>query len=234
VPLPVADASGNLLPREALLEIAHRYGAEQLLIGQPPAAEAGAAGPAGSGGTPSAATPAAPAAGTAPAPAAAAPPAGSAPAPTPSAAPAATAGSSPPAAAGEWQWTLYTDFTSQTWSGSLTAGIEDTVGLLAPPAGPASANAPARTELEIQGVSSLADYANIETMLGAVPGVSAANVREVSGGSVVFDLTVRGGAAAIDRALAGSAYFTRVRRAAAATHGPVAPGAAVVFRYRSG
>jgi hypothetical protein len=234
VPLPVADASGNLLPREALLEIAHRYGAEQLLIGQPPAAEAAAAGPVGSGGTPSAATPAAPAAGTAPAPAAAAPPAGSAPAPTPSAAPAATAGSSPPAAASEWQWTLYTDFTSRTWSGSMTAGIEDTVGLLAPPAGPASANAPARTELEIQGVSSLADYANIETMLGAVPGVSAANVREVSGGSVVFDLTVRGGAAAIDRALAGSAYFTRVRRAAAATHGPVAPGAAVVFRYRSG
>jgi hypothetical protein len=228
VPLPVADASGNLLPREALLEIAHRYGAEQLLVGQPPAAETAAAGTVGSGGTPSAAIPPAPAAGTAPAPAAAAPPAGSAPAPM------ATGGTSPPAAAGEWQWTLYTDFTSRTWSGSLTVGIEDTVGLLAPPAGPASANAPARTELEIQGVSSLSDYANIETMLGAVPGVSAANVREVSGGSVVFDLTVRGGAAAIDRALAGSAYFTRVRRAAAATHGPVAPGAAVVFRYRSG
>jgi hypothetical protein len=228
VPLPVADASGNLLPREALLEIAHRYGAEQLLVGQPPAVEAAGAGTVGSGGTPSAASSAAPAAGSAPAPAA--PTAGSAPAP----APAATAGASPPAAGGEWQWTLYTDFTSQTWSGPLTAGIEDTVGLLAPPAGPASANAPARTELEIQGVSSLADYANIETMLAAVPGVSAANVREVSGGSVVFDLTVRGGAAAIDRALAGSAYFTRVRRAAAATHGLAAPGAAVVFRYRSG
>jgi hypothetical protein len=243
VPLPVADASGNLLPREALLEIAHRYGAEQLLVGQPPAAETAAAGTAAPGGTPPASIPAAPAAGTAPAPATAAapaataPPAGAAAAPTPAApgaAPAATPGASPPAAAaGEWQWILYTDFTSQTWSGPLTAGIEDTVGLLAPPAGPASANAPARTELEIQGVSSLADYANIETMLGAVPGVSAANVREVSGGSAVFDLTVRGGAAAIARALAGSANFTRVRRAAAA-HGPAASGAAVVFRYRSG
>src|SRR5690348_13560790 len=38
VPLPVTDGSGNLLPREALLEMAHRYGAEQLLVGRPPAA----------------------------------------------------------------------------------------------------------------------------------------------------------------------------------------------------
>ncbi|MGA8094620.1 MAG: DUF2066 domain-containing protein, partial [Steroidobacteraceae bacterium] len=36
VPLPVADESGNLLPREALLAMAHRYGAEQLLVGAPP------------------------------------------------------------------------------------------------------------------------------------------------------------------------------------------------------
>ncbi|MGH8295641.1 MAG: DUF2066 domain-containing protein, partial [Steroidobacteraceae bacterium] len=38
VPLPVADESGNVLPREPLLEMAHRYGAEQLLIGRPPPA----------------------------------------------------------------------------------------------------------------------------------------------------------------------------------------------------
>ena len=37
VPLPVADESGNLLSREALLAMAHRYGAEQLLVGSPPA-----------------------------------------------------------------------------------------------------------------------------------------------------------------------------------------------------
>ncbi len=232
VPLPVADASGNLLPREALLEIAHRYGAEQLLVGQPPAADTAAAGTAVPGGTAPATTPAAPA--TAVPPAATAPP-GAAPAAAAAAAPAAGPGASPATAtaADDWQWTLYTDFTSESWSGPLTAGIEDTVGLLAPPAGPESANAPVRTELEIQGVSSLADYANIETMLGAVPGVSEANVREVSGGSAVFDLTVRGGGAAIARALAGSANFTRVRRGAAA-HGPAASGAAVVFRYRSG
>ncbi|HVS78152.1 MAG TPA: DUF2066 domain-containing protein, partial [Steroidobacteraceae bacterium] len=37
VPLQVADSSGKLLPRAALLQVAHRYGAEQLLVGMPPA-----------------------------------------------------------------------------------------------------------------------------------------------------------------------------------------------------
>jgi hypothetical protein len=81
--------------------------------------------------------------------------------------------------------------------------------------------------VEIEGVSSLADYANIELMLGAVPGVSAANVRQVTGDSVLFDLTVRGGGATIDRALSSSSSFTRVS--------PAAPGAGtLIYRYRPG
>jgi hypothetical protein len=211
VPLPVADDSGNLLPREALLEMAHRYGAEQLLVGTPPAGPAPppgngapATGPAPPAGAPSGAAPA----GAAQSAAAGAPAPGQAP---------------PPA----WQWRLYTDFTTQSWSGPLTAGIDDTVDLLAPPTGAAAANAPGQTEVEIEGVSSLADYANIELMLGAVPGVSSANVRQVSGDSVLFDLTVRGGGATIDRALSSSPSFARVA--------PAGPGGgALVYRYRPG
>ncbi len=218
VPLPVADASGNLLSREALLEMAHRYGAEQLLVGRPPALAPGTAEASAPGG----AMP------TSAAPASAAPPAAAGAASTPAAAPAAP-DTAPQAA--PWQWTLYTDFTSQSWSGPLTAGIDDTVDLLAPPPGPASASALAQTEIEIEGVSSLADYANIELMLGAVPGVSAASVRQVSGDAVVFDLTVRGGAAAIGRALSGSSSFTRV---GPATQAGAVPGAPLVFRYRPG
>jgi hypothetical protein len=221
VPLPVADASGNLLPREALLEMAHRYGAEQLLVGRPPA-----------GSSVAPATPAAPA------------PAGIAAPATAGSASAAARGSAVPPPAGQaapapapagmpavWQWTLYTDFSSQTWTGPLTAGIDDTVDLLAPPAGAAAASVPGETEIEIDGVSSLADYANIELMLGAVPGVSKANVRQVSGDSVLFDLTVRGGAAAIERMLSGSPSFTR---AGPGGHGNAAPGAPLVYRYRTG
>jgi hypothetical protein len=196
VPLPVTDSSGNLLAREALLEMAHRYGAEELLIGRPPAQPA--ASPSGTS---------APARGQGAAPAS----------------PAIAAG-----AAGEWQWTLYTDFTSRSWSGPLTAGIDDTVDLLAPSAGPAAGSAAAEARVEIEGVSGLADYANIELMLGAVPGVSEANVRQVAGDSVLFDLTVRGGAAAIDRALSSSPHFTRVGSTG------TGPGAPLVYRYRPG
>jgi hypothetical protein len=213
VPLPVTDGSGNLLPRAALLQMAHRYGAEQLLLGRPPAEATASATPA------AAANPIAPAqAGTSATP-------GAVPAPAATGAPGAA---SPAPAQRAWQWTLYTDFTSKTWNGALTAGIEDTVDLLAPPAGPVSANAPVPTRIAIEGVSSLADYANIEQMLGAVPGVSSATVEQVSGDSVVFDLTVRGGATALGGELAGSPSFTRVQSAA------TADGAELVLRYRPG
>jgi hypothetical protein len=207
VPLPVTDDSGNLLSRQALLEMAHRFGAEQLLLGRPPAPAAPAASPPATTGTGAPATSAAAAAGAPPAPPGA------------------------PSGGDAWQWTLYTDFTSQSWSGPLTAGIDDTVDLLAPPVGAAATHAPGETEIEIQGVTSLADYANIELMLGAVPGVSRANVKQVSGDSVLFDLTIRGGGPALERALSSSPSFTRA--------GPTAQGsgtadAPLLYRYRSG
>lgn len=228
VPLPVSDASGNLLQREALLEMAHRYGADQLLVGTPPAAPP--ASPAPTPVTPGAApqgngvqaTPPAPAAGALPA---AAPPGAAQPnaaAPPPAA---------QPGAATAWQWRLYTDFTTQSWSGPLTAGIDDTVDLLAPPAGATAANAAGVTQVQIEGVSSLADYANIELMLGAVPGVSAANIRQVTGDSILFDLTVRGGGATVDRALGSSPSFTRVSPATPTGGGS---GAVLIYRYRPG
>lgn len=233
VPLPVADSGGNLLPSQSLLGMAHQYGAEQLLVGRPPAADTAAAAGMASPGTgappasqpPGAPPPAAAAPASPPASAATVPPAAAAPAP--GAAPAAAPGE----AQADWQWTLYTNFATQSWSGSLTAGIDGTVDLLAPPAGPASANTPVRTQVKFVGVSTLADYAHIEMMLGAVPGVSAASVSRVSGDSVVFDLTVRGGDAAIGRELSGSPSFTRAGPAPQDRRGAGGP---LVFRYRSG
>ncbi len=210
VPLPVTDDSGNLLSRQALLALAHRFGAEQLLVGRPPSTIPGASGPAASGN------------GTAPG---NGPPAAGATSPVgaPPAAPATSPGG------GAWQWTLYTDFTTQSWSGPVTAGINDTADLLAPPLGAAAANAPGETEVEFQGVTSLADYASIELMLGAVPGVSRANVKQVSGDSVLFDLTVRGGSAAIERALSSSPSFSRV---GPADQGSGPSSAPLLYRYR--
>jgi hypothetical protein len=151
IPLPIADANGNDLGREALLATARRYGGDEVLIGR---ADAGAAN-------------------------------------------------------GQWQWTLYTSFSSESWNGPLTAGIDGTVDLLAPPQGASLAQTEAKVLLEVGGVGNLTDYANVLRMLEAVPGVRGANVAQVSGSTVTFDITARGGSDALDRALAGSARLVR-------------------------
>ncbi len=108
------------------------------------------------------------------------------------------------AASGQWQWTLYTSFSSESWSGSLNAGIDGTVDLLAPPQGASLAQTEAKVLIEVDGVMTLTDYANVQRMLEAVPGVRGANVAQASGSRATFDVTARGGSDALDRALAGS------------------------------
>jgi hypothetical protein len=164
VPLPIVDANGNELGGDAVLQLAQRYGGDQVLVGHADT------------GTPSA----------------------------------------------QWQWTLYTSFSGQSWSGPLAAGIDGTVDLLAPPQGASLAQTEAVALVEIDGVGALTDYATVERMLESVPGVRRANVSEANGTVVTFDVTVRGGADALDRALAGSARLVRTGAA----------NARLVYQYR--
>jgi uncharacterized protein len=113
------------------------------------------------------------------------------------------------APAGQYQWTLYTGFSSQSWSGPLTAGIDGTVDLLAPAQGASLAQTEAKVLVEIEGVANLTDYANVERMLESVPGVRGANIVRAGGNAVTFDITARGGSEALDHALAGSARLVR-------------------------
>jgi hypothetical protein len=59
--------------------------------------------------------------------------------------------------------------------------------------------------------------------------VSKAEVRQVTGDSVLFDLTVRGGGAAIERALSSSPSFQRL-----GSGGDGGSAGPLVFRYRPG
>jgi uncharacterized protein len=113
------------------------------------------------------------------------------------------------APAGQYQWTLYTNFSSQSWNGPLAAGIDGTVDLLAPAQGASLAQTEAKVLVQIEGVGSLTDYANVQRMLEAVPGVRGANIVRAGGNAVTFDITARGGSDALDRALAGSARLVR-------------------------
>jgi hypothetical protein len=119
------------------------------------------------------------------------------------------------APAGQYQWTLHTGFSSQSWSGPLAAGIDGTVDQLAPAQGASLAQTEAKVLVEVVGVGTLTDYANVQRILESVPGVRGANIDRAGGNSVTFDITARGGSEAIDHALAGSAHLARAETSSA-------------------
>jgi hypothetical protein len=149
VPLSPVDAAGNDLSREALMQMAQRYGGDAVLVGR--------------GDTGSA----------------------------------------------NLQWTLHTGFSSESWSGPLAAGINGAVDTMAPTQGGSLAQTEASARVEIEGVTTLADYVNVERMLESVPGVRRANVSAAGGNAVTFDVVARGGGDAISQALAGSTHLVR-------------------------
>jgi hypothetical protein len=164
VPLVVTDASGNELGRDAVMQVAQRYGGDAVLLGR---------------GDPSiAGTP--------------------------------------------LQWTLYTNYATQSWTGPLEAGINGTVDDLAPVQGGSLADSEVTAVVEIDGLNTLNDYAAAERLLEGIPGTRQAGVIEAHGSSAAFTVTVRGGVEAIDHALTGSGKF--VRDAASASR--------PVFQYR--
>ena len=115
------------------------------------------------------------------------------------------------APAGQLQWTLYTRAASESWSGPLTDGIDHTVDLLAPPPGDSAGIGEVATRVQIEGVTGLTDYANLERLLESVPGVRHVGVTEITAAGVVtFEITVRGGAAGLERGLAGTTRLVRV------------------------
>ena len=151
VPLTLTDAGGNELGRDALMQMAQRYGGDAVLVGR---------------GDPS----------------------------SPSA---------------QLEWTLYNNFSSQSWTGPLTAGIDGAADSFAPTAQGGESQAEIKAVVQIDGLMTLSDFATAQRMLEALPGSHRANVVAANASSATFDLVVRGGADAIDRALTASGKFVK-------------------------
>jgi copper chaperone CopZ len=83
------------------------------------------------------------------------------------------------------------------------------VDTMAPQQGGSLAQTEASARVEIEGVTTLTDYANVERMLESLPGVRRADVSAASGKTVMFDVVARGGGDAISHALAGSTHLVR-------------------------
>jgi hypothetical protein len=151
VPLSPVDASGNDLGREALMQMAQRYGGDAVLVGR----------------------------------------------------------SDTGTANGQLQWTLYTNFSSESWSGPLSAGINGAVDNMAPAQGGSLAQTEASARVEINGVTSLADYVNVQRLLESAPGVRRVNVNATRGSVAIFDVVVRGGGDALSHSLTGASHLVQ-------------------------
>lgn len=113
----------------------------------------------------------------------------------------------PAAADGNWQWTLLTGFSTQSWNGTFEAGINGAADALARVQGSSLPLAEERTVIEVSGVASLADYATVERMLTDLPGARSSGLEEADGATATFDVLIRGGAQAVERALADSSHL---------------------------
>jgi hypothetical protein len=151
VPLSPLDASGNELSRDALMQMAQRYGGDAVLIGR----------------------------------------------------------SDTGTASGQLLWTLNTNFTSESWSGPLSAGINGAVDNIVPVQGGSLSQTEASARVEITDVATLTDFVNVQRLLESVPGARRVNVGAASGHGVMFDVAARGGGDALSRALTGSSHLVQ-------------------------
>ncbi len=125
-------------------------------------------------------------------------------------------------ASGQWQWTLNTNFSSESWSGPLAAGVDGAVDALAAPQGASLDQTEANARVEIDGIGGLTDYAAVQRVLESLPGTRRVNIVAASGSVAVFDVLIRGGADAVNHALAGSLHLVRAD----------ASSARLTFQYR--
>ena len=109
---------------------------------------------------------------------------------------------------GALQWTLYARGASESWSGPLAAGIDHTVDHLVPQQAGTAVQAESEARVEVDAVRTLTDYATVTRLLQATPGVRRANLTAAAPESLVFAVTVRGGAAGLEQALAGEKHLS--------------------------
>ena len=112
------------------------------------------------------------------------------------------------------QWTLYARGPSESWSGPLAAGIDHTVDHLVPLQAGTAAQPESEARIEIEGVRTLTDYATVTRLLQASAGVRKVNLVAAEPASLTFALTVPGGAAGLEQALAGQAHLAHTGTAA--------------------
>lgn len=130
---------------------------------------------------------------------------------------------------GVWQWTLITGLATQSWNGPFDAGVNGAADALARVEGSALPLTEEEALVKVSGIGTLADYAAVERMLGEVPGVRRSGLAEADGNTATFRVLIRGGARAIERALASAQHLSRIEEAdsGSPSAGGTAPSGAI-------
>lgn len=108
---------------------------------------------------------------------------------------------------GQWQWHLVSSYTSDGWSGDSDAGINGAADSLATVSTETGSKPLVQVAVQVAGVTTLTDYARVEQLLRAVPGVQSSGLTAAQGTTALFTVGVRGGGEALVRALSGSAHL---------------------------
>ena len=114
-----------------------------------------------------------------------------------------------PSATGLWQWTLQTQFGSESWTGALDAGVNGAVDALVRAQESSAGIAELQALVQVNGVSTLNDYAAVGRLLESIPGQKRVSLAETNGSTAIFSVLVRGGADTVDRALGSSPRLSR-------------------------
>jgi hypothetical protein len=116
-------------------------------------------------------------------------------------------GRADPSNPSQWQWHLVSSYTSEGWSGAPDAGINGAADSLASVAVNVGSKPLEQVTVEVAGVATLVDYARVEQLLRAVPGVQSTGLTAAQGNHATFTLGVRGGGESLVRSLAGSQHL---------------------------
>lgn len=106
------------------------------------------------------------------------------------------------ATASQWRWSFFGPNGTEFFSGALTAGIHGAVDRLAAATDAVMQQPESEALVQVSGVGSLRDYAQVSRLLGGTAGVRAVSLLEAGSGYALFRVVARGGGDGLAAALA--------------------------------
>jgi hypothetical protein len=114
------------------------------------------------------------------------------------------------ATGGAWRWVLNAPGISESWSGTVEEGLHGAADVFARNAVAYAAMPELAILVEVEGVPTLKEYAQVAELLGGAAGVRGVQLADAAGSRATFSVVTRGGTDGLLASLVGNARFERV------------------------